>query len=577
MFTPRFHAKWFVFAIAILGVAVLPGCRARSNSISSSSTETVSLQRGNITAVVGATGTVRSNQYAIVGWQTSGKVEKVPVKLGQTVQAGDVLASLDPTSLAQNIIQAKVDLINAQNALVDLQKPQPLQVAEAEKALKDAQTTLDDLMNPSALAIAQAETNLKNAQTALDNLMNPDQVAVTQAEQAVLDAQTAVDNAQTGVDRLHYPRGTDTQIKAAQAAYVLAQSEVDRLQKVYQQTHGDPSVDPVKAQALSALETAKSKRDRALANFNWFQEPWSASDIQDKTAALATAQARLADAQNTLDTLKNPTAQDIQLAQAHIADLQDVLNTLKNPTPTDIELAKQRVTDAQDTLDKAKNGPTADDLTIAQTRITVAQATLNQAQLVAPFAGTITQIQVLPDDMVAPGQVAFRIDDLSTLYVELQVSEIDVYQIQIGQPVSVTYDAIPNQEYSGTVSNIGLVGTPIAGVVNFPVTVQLTNVDSAVKTGMTAVANVIISQVNNVLQVPNRAIQTKDGNKFIYVWRASEKSYVSVPVKVGLASDTMTEINSDALNEGDQILVTVPTSLQGAGRIFGGGGGGGQP
>lgn len=571
----QYNHRLILLAITILTAIAITGCGIRRNSSNLTSTETVLLQRGTLTAVVGATGTLRSNQGATILWQTSGKVDKVLVKLGEKVQAGEVLATLDPASLAQNIIQAKVDLINAQNALADLQKPQPLKIAQAQKALTDAQTALDDLLQPTALAIAQAKTNLDNAQTALDNLLNPDALAIQQAEQAVIDDQKAVDDAQTHVDGLKYPRGSNDQIKAANAAYVLAQSEVDRLQTVYDKTPGDPDVDAAKAQALSALETAKTKRDRALANLNWLSAPWSAQDTQDKTTALALAKARLADAQKTLDTLKNPTTQDIELAKARVKDAQDVLNQLNNPTPTDIDLAQQRVVDAQDTLNTAKNGPTHDDLTIAETRITVAQATINQAQITAPFSGTITDVEVMPGDIVSPGIVAFRIDDLSTLYVELQVSEIDVYQIQVGQPVSVTFDGIPNSGYAGQVSDIGLVGTSVSGVVNFPVTVKLTKVDNAVKTGMTAVANVTVAQVDNVLEVPNRAVQTISGGKYVYVWRENQKNYVAVQVNVGLSSDTMTEISSNELNVGDKILVTVPTSFQGAGRIFGGGGGGG--
>jgi HlyD family secretion protein len=179
--------------------------------------------------------------------------------------------------------------------------------------------------------------------------------------------------------------------------------------------------------------------------------------------------------------------------------------------------------------------------------------------------------------MVAQGKNAFRIDDLSSLYVELQVSEIDMYQIQSGQPVSVTFDAIPEKVYAGKVTDIGLVGTSVAGVVTFPVTVQLTSADNAVKTGMTAVANIIIAKAENVLQVPNRAVQIKDGVKVVYVWHPSENTYYEVPVQVGLSSDTMTEISSDALKVGDEILVTTPTSSLRIGRMFGGGGGGGQP
>lgn len=572
---PHNH-RLILLPILILTALAITACGIRRNSTNLTSTETVILQRGTLTAVVGATGTLRSNQGATVLWQTSGKVDNVLVKLGQKVQSGEVLASLDPATLAQNIIQAKADLINAQNALSDLKKPQPLKIAQAQKALDDAQTALDDLLHPSGLAIAQAQTNLDNAQTALDNLLNPDHLAIQQAEQAVIDDQKAVDDAQTSVDRLKYPRGSNDQIKAANAAYVLAQSEVDRLQTVYDKAPGDPNVDAVKAQALSALETAKTKRDRALANLNWLSATWSEQDIQDKTTALALAEARLADAQKTLNTLKNPTAQDIELGKAHVADAQDALDKLINPTTTDIELAQQRVADAQDTLNTTRNGPTHDDLTIAETRITVAQATLNQAQITAPFSGTITNVEVMPGDIVSPGKVAFRIDDLSTLFVELQVSEIDVYQIQIGQPVSVTFDAIPNTVYAGQVNDIGLVGTSVSGVVNFPVTVQLTKADNTVKTGMTAVANVTVAQVDNVLEVPNRAVQTINGEKYVYVWRENQKNYVAVQVSTGLSSDTMLEISSNELNVGDKVLVTVPTSFQGAGRIFGGGGGGGN-
>jgi HlyD family secretion protein len=569
--------KWFIIFLLTLSAISLAGCGVRGNSSNSSTSQTVSLQRGNLTAVVGAIGTVRSNQYAAVNWQTSGKVEKVLVKLGQTVQADEVLASLDPTTLAQNIIQAKVDLINAQTALDDLRKPQPFKVAQAETALADAQSALDNLISPSALAIAQAETNLKNAQTALDDLLNPDPLAVTKAEQAVLDAQENVDDAQAQVDRLGYPRGTDAEVNAAQATYVLAQAEVDRLQKVYDKTGGDPNEDPVKARALSDLDTAKVKRDRALVNLNWYKAPWSEEDKLDKNTALAVAQATLENAQETLDALKNPTSEDIELAKARIIDAQEAINTLKNPSKTDIELAQQRVVDAQDALDEVKNGPSDDDLTIAGTRITVAQATLNQTQLTAPFAGTITDIQVMPGDMVSQGKVAFRIDDLTKLFIELQVSEIDVYRIQAGQPVSVTFDAIPEKIYTGIVTDIGMVGTASSGTVNFSVMAQLTNADSAVKTGMTAVANVIISQVENVLQVPNRAVQTKEGQKIVYVWHPSEDKYYEVAVQVGVSSDTMTEISSEELNIGDEILVTIPTTLKGMGRMFGGGGSGGQP
>lgn len=530
MFKNKPVLKWTLLGALLiaLAIAVLVGCSrlpgaAGSNSSATANMQTVALLRGPLASTVGATGTVRSNQSATIPWQTSGKVGQVMVKMGEKVEADQALASLDPNTISQSIIQAQTDLINAQQALDDLYKPQPLQ-------------------------IAQAETNLSDAQTALDNLLHPTELALTQAQQAVVNAQGAVDDAQKAVNALYNGRGDKQSIEQARAAYLLAQDKVDQLQDIYDRVHGDPTTDASKALALSNLYAAEKERDHALAALNWYLGSPSESEITDKESALALAQAQLADAQDTYNKLQNPTDVDIQLAQA-------------------------RVNDAQETLDKLKNGPTEQDITIAQNRITLAQASLNQANLIAPFTGTITAVNVMPGDMVSPGGVAFRIDDLSKLFVDLQVSEIDMPSIQMGQAVSITFDALPEKEYSGQVTGLGLVGSLDQGAVYFPVTVQMTSVDEAVKSGMTAVANIVISQVENVLQVPNRAIQSSDGEHFVYVMGA-DGTPQKVVVKVGLTSDTMSEVTSDQLKEGDQILVNVPAQNSGGpSMLFGGGGG----
>ena len=604
----HFPYKWLIITTFVLVAFGVTGCGVRSNSSNLSTTQTVSLQRGTLTAIVGATGTVRSNQTASVYWQTSGKVEKVMVKLGQTVHAGDVLASLDPTSLAQNIIQAKVDQINAQTALDDLRKPQSLKIAQAEAALTTAQENLDNLLNPTALALAQAESAVTGAQKALDNLLNPtalaiaqtetavtdaqaalnilidpDPLAISQAETAVLTAQTAVDDAQTYVDRLKYARGTEAQINAARATYILAEDEVNRLQNVYEETNGSPDKDPVKARALSDLDVAKTKRNRALATLNWYQSAWSEAEILEKNTALALAQAQLADAQKTLASLKNPSAVDIALAQGHVSDTQEALDTLKNPTavdialaqaqvndaqealdkiknPTavDIELAKQQVADAQDTLDTLKNGATDADITVAKSRVTLAEATLLQAKLTAPFAGTVTNVQTLTGDKVSSGEAAFRIDDLSKLYVDLSISEVDIAQIQTGQDATLTFDAISNKEYQGIVSKIVLVGTVSQGVVNYPVTVQITDGDASVLSGMTASVSIVLAKSENVLVVPNKAVHSTGTQRTVTVLFQGQQ--IKVPVTVGLVGDSQTEITGNTLKEGDVVVLSTSTT-----------------
>ncbi|OGO41147.1 MAG: hypothetical protein A2W36_06950 [Chloroflexi bacterium RBG_16_58_14] len=325
------------------------------------------------------------------------------------------------------------------------------------------------------------------------------------------------------------------------------------MQNDYDKVHGDPSQDARKALALTKLEDAKAKRDRALASLNWYLGQPSEAEVAEKMNALALTQAQLDE------------------AQQHLSDLHD-------PTPSAISLAQARLDEAKSNLTDLQDGPSENDVTIAQTRLTQAQASLKQAGLTAPFDGTVTDIQIMQGDLVSPGTTAFRVDDLSTLYVDLLVSEVDIQQVQIGQPVSVTFDAILDGEYRGEVVEIGQFGQNSQGVVSFPVTVQLTDPDAQVKPGMTAVANILTSQVEDVLQLPNHVIQDDNGKKFVYVM--GPNGVKTVYVQIGRSSDIASEIISSELKEGDRILVNPPDgfAMMGPGRMMNSGGGpGGQP
>jgi RND family efflux transporter MFP subunit len=608
----KINRKKLYWILGIVGIVLVAGGFGLKTWLSKRSSSTQSVQTskvtlGTVSTTISGSGTVRSGQSSTINWQTSGTVATVNVQIGQQVKVGDVLATLDPTSLSSSIIQAQADLIDAQTALDDLLKPQPLQVAQAEAALNTAQENLDNLLNPTALtiakgesavtdaqkaldillhptalSIAQAESAVTDAQTALNNLLSPDPKAVSEAETAVQTAQTALDDAQTAVDRLKYARSSQSAIDTARATLVVAEDEVARAQDKYDHTGGDPLTDAYKAQALSVLDAAKKKRDKALATLNWYLSAWSETEISERNNALTLAKATLADAQKTLDSLKNPSAADIALAQGRVSDAQAALDTLmnptavdialaqaqvndaqkaldkiKNPTAVDIELAKQQVADAQDTVNTLKNGASEADITVAKSRVTLAEATLTQAKITAPFAGTVTDVETLAGDKVSTGTTAFRIDDLSKMYVDLSISEVDISQIQVGQKATLTFDAISNKEFNGVITKVVMAGTVSQGVVNYPVTVQLTDGDASVLSGMTSSVNLITAESANVLVVPNKAVHTLGTQRTVTVLFQGQQ--IQVPVTVGLVGDSYTEITGTTLKEGDVVVVSTTT------------------
>jgi HlyD family secretion protein len=209
--------------------------------------------------------------------------------------------------------------------------------------------------------------------------------------------------------------------------------------------------------------------------------------------------------------------------------------------------------------DRLKDGPNPDDVAAAEARVAAAQATLEQGWVAAPFSGTITRVDVQPGDQVAPGSAAFELADLDRLLVDVDVSEVDINRIQVGQPASVSFDALLDRVYTGHVIEVGLVGEAVQGVVSFRVTVELDEAEAAVRPGLTAAVNLVVEQIEDALLVPNRAVRVRDGERVVYVLR--ENLPQPVPIQLGVSSETDSQVLDGDLAEGDLVVLNPPAEL----------------
>jgi HlyD family secretion protein len=491
-----------------------------------SNLQTAPLERGTLVAQIGASGTVRANQSATLNWQTSGTVAAVGVAVGDQVSKGTELASLAQSSLPQSVIQAQADLVDAQKALDDLLNSYT-QSAQAQQAVEDAQNALDDARQP---ALTQA-----------------------QAQQAIADAQKAVEQAQINLNNAKSP-ADQSYIDQAASNVTIAKDKLDKAWDKYKPYADKPEDNLTRARLLSDYAAAQQQYDAAVRQLNGLQGTASATDIAQLESDLATAQAQLSDAQRQWERVKD------------------------GPSQAEIATLEAKLADAQRQWERVKDGPAPDDVAAAQARVAAAQATINQAHITAPFAGEITQVSSTPGDQVSANTPAFRLDDLSRLLVDVPASEVDINQIQAGQPVTLTFDSILNaatnqpKEYHGKVAEVATVGEQDQGVVNFTVTVELTNADQLVKPGMTAGVEITVNQLNNVLLIPNQAVRTLNGERVVYVQRGAVPT--AVPVTLGSSSDTYSQLLDSNLQAGDLIVLNPPSDSQiGPGSNNGGGGG----
>jgi HlyD family secretion protein len=153
------------------------------------------------------------------------------------------------------------------------------------------------------------------------------------------------------------------------------------------------------------------------------------------------------------------------------------------------------------------------------------------------------------------------------LLVDVQVSEVDINSIKADQPVTLSFDAILDKQYKGVVSQVAPVGTVLQGVVEFAVTVELTDADTAVKPGMTAAVNIVVDQITDTLLVPNRAVRVVNGQRVVYVLINDQLQ--SVDVTLGASSDSQSQVTDGNLQAGDQIVLNPPQDLFGSSSPFG--------
>jgi len=524
-------------ALAVGGFFGLQAVQQNRQAEASPTTITAAVITRTAVTTIESSGAVEPQQQASLPFKSGGTVAEVNVQVGDTVQAGDVLVTLDPGSAPATLVQAQADLLTAQNALADLQEPPTdFAIANAQKAVTDAQTAVDNAQDAlddlGAIDLQYYRDQVADMQAALVTAQqNAEKTNIGDLANAVTRAQTDLD---TKTNAYNDAQTAQAQCPDCTTVFVNALGRKLKLSDVKDQYDA----------AVVALRIAQLNYDQALTN----------SDNAVTTAQdnLTDAQANLADAQ---ERLTNPDAVELAQRQATLAYAQATL------------------TDAQDKLVKLQDGPDANDLANANARIEIAQAKLDALDvqtLTAPFGGQVLAVNVQVGDPATQGQAALVLANRSRLHVDVTVDEGDVSQITVGDPVTLTVDALPDLTLTGSVAAIETFGETVQGLVRYTVRVDLAGSDPALYLNMTANAAIVTNVQAAALAVPLDAVQFDDAGEFVNRQRA-DGTFERVDILSGETEDDLVYVTGD-LQPGDQVQVNTPAdTTTGPGGLFGGG------
>lgn len=486
-----------VVAVAVLAVVVIPR-KSRSASADLAYTQE-KLGRRDIVNVYDGSGTINAADSYTVKSLVTGTVLTADFELGDTIQKGDVLYVIDSSDV-------EGDLESAQ-----------LSVSQAQRSYDDA-------------------ADARNVRTKIGGEVSSFAVAAGDAVQA---GQTVATVRDTSVMLLavDFPAAEAQSFAVGQAAQVMPDTTFEVLNGTIRSVSGaDPSGDAslmtctvtIAVPNAGSLTTAQA----AVAQVNGVSSLNSAHFAYQR--------------EETVVAAASGTVSELCVREGSTVRQNDVLLRI-----TGKDLDKQ-----------AQNA--ADNLRSAELRMSSAERNISHYTIDAPISGTIVDKKVKAGDKLSANDTAMQnlctIYDMSYLEMKLNVDELKIRSLEVGQEVEITADAVPGETYKGVISSILVAGTTANGSTSYPVTVRIDDMGELLP-GMNATAKITTASVKNVLALPNAALVR---GSYVLVTRDSPSAanaetsmtapdgYVYVKVTTGISDDDYIEVKS-GLQEGDTI------------------------
>lgn len=518
--------------------------------------ESVLVKREDIVQKVSATGRVAPAKKVNLAFDIQGRIKKIMVKVGDRVNRAEVLCQLEDEELKNQVLQAEAgrDTYQAQlNKLLAGASKEEIKVYET--ALENAQ-----------LALENARTSLRNAEINLDKVRTDAENKLAQAYQDGLnvldDSYLKLYNAFNTADliqRTYFTSNDQEGIKVREAKKSKIKHPMEEMKSLLEKAKEEPTsenIDLALSQAKSSLEKAAEGlaviRDTCDASVykNQVSQTDKAS-LDTQRGYIILALTNVTNAQQAISSVKLANELSIHTAKSQVDNARNALKAAQG----NVEEARVRLTQIKSPARKEDIDLIKSQLAQAEAQLSLARERLQKAKLTSPISGIITQVRKKEGEMAAPGEPIISLMSVSGLQIEVEVPEVDIGKVKLGQRAEIGLDAFPDEVFWGSVVKIDPAEEIIQGVVYYKVTIDFDKLDKRIKSGMTADIDIITQEKNNVLVVPARAVISQNDKKMVRVLEG--EGFKMREVKTGIhGSEGEIEIIS-GLKEGERVITFI--------------------
>ncbi|MEK7193490.1 MAG: efflux RND transporter periplasmic adaptor subunit [Patescibacteria group bacterium] len=501
---------------SIVAVVVLTGIYFIFFRSEDAKIPTLKVTRGTITQEISVTGKTKPVQDVDLAFEKSGKITLANVRIGDKVVPGQLLVQLDTAELAAQLLEAQANALTQKAKLDELKrgtraediKIKESELRKAEQDLANHYANVDDTVNES---YAKADDAIRKQTDLLftnDEELNPQLSFSTNNTQLKINVEQGRSTASQGLNMWR---------KTIDALNVL--TSPDNLTTALREAK----------QRLNLLRDFLNDLMDVVTNANGISQ----TTLDTYKTNIATARTNINGALSSVASLE----QTIASQKITVEKIRDELNLkLAGSAPEEI-----RAQEAQ--------------LAQAEAKAQTIEAQLAKNTLRSPISGIITKQDAKVGEIVGANNPIVSIISGNNFEIEANIPEADIVKIKVGNTARITLDAYGSEvTFEASVVKIDPAETIVEGVTTYKTTLQFGTKDERVKSHMTANIEILTARKENVIAIPQRAVGTKDGGKFVRIVRLEKTE--EVKIETGLQGSNGTVEVTMGLNEGDEIITS---------------------
>lgn len=498
---------WTVFLVIGIVVLALVGWRIKTNASAEEegggrgrrtpAVEVVSAAPATIESLMEAVGSLESPNVVLLAPRSSGRIEFIQVREGDSVKAGQILVRIDPAEAASQVLQAEANL------------------AQARSRLAEARLRQDPNSVAVSTRVEQEEANTASAEAELERTRRNSEATVASAKANVTDAESKSKGAAAQV------ANAQAVLQREKANLKNAEAKLARTEDLYRQGFiAAQEVDDAK----TSVDVQKGNVAVAEAQLGAAQQSKASADSQLEVARL-----QLAMAERTAQS-------DVKAAEARAVSARSALKVA-------------RANEAENPAFKENIAALAAAVDAAQAQVTLARSAQNDLVLTSPIDGVVTQRTADQGSLASPGQAVVTVQSLDWLFFRSSLPVSIASLVKPGQSVKVNVDGL-SDPVEGTVSHVNMAADPLSR--QFSVQIKVENANHRLRPGMFGRVLITTQRVEAKVAVPKESLTETAERSTLVVVDKDNKTQVRT-VTVGATDGKLVEILT-GLEPGESVV-----------------------